>query len=116
MTEFCRQLGCPSEILQAIGDLKCSTCAENQDPKIARPSSIHDHGDFGDVVAIDGITWTNKMGQQYNIYHMLDQSTCITLPWLLVHMMLNRPYMRFTRGGFNGPDLQVYYAWMQGQN
>ena len=75
LTEFCRQLGCPSEILQAIGDLKCSTCAENQDPKIARPSSIHDHGDFGDVVAIDGITWTNKMGQQYNIYHMLDQST-----------------------------------------
>jgi len=75
LTEFCRQLGCPSEILQAIGDLKCSTCGENQDPKIARPSSIHDHGDFGDVVAIDGITWTNKLGQQYNIYHMLDQST-----------------------------------------
>ena len=75
LTEFCRQLGCPSEILEAIGELKCSTCAENQDPKIARPSSIHDHGDFGDVVSIDGITWTKKMGQQYNIYHMLDQST-----------------------------------------
>lgn len=26
LVEFCRQLGCPSEILNAIGDLKCSTC------------------------------------------------------------------------------------------
>ena len=66
LTEFCRQLGCPSEILQAIGNLKCSTCAENQPPKIARPSSLHEQGDLGDVVAMDGITWSNKSGQQYH--------------------------------------------------
>ena len=75
LAEFCRQLGCSSDIVQAIGDLKCSTCAENQVPKIARPSAIHDQGDFGDVVSVDGLTWTNKAGQQYHIYHFIDQST-----------------------------------------
>ena len=75
LTEFCRRLGCSSEILEAIGDLKCSTCVENQVPKIARPGSIHEHGDFGDVVSVDGLTWTNKAGSQFHIYHVLDQST-----------------------------------------
>ena len=75
LTEFCRQLGCEKQILSAIGDLRCSTCIENQVPKLARPSSIHEHGDFGDVVAVDGVTWTNSSGQQYHVYHFLDQST-----------------------------------------
>ena len=61
--------------LEAIGDLKCSTCVENQVPKIARPGSIHEHGDFGDVVSVVGLTWTNKAGSQFHIYHVLDQST-----------------------------------------
>ena len=44
-------------------------------PRIARPSTIHEHGDFGDVIAMDGITWTNKQGEQYHFYHFVDQST-----------------------------------------
>ena len=58
-----------------IGDLKCSTCVENQVPKIARPESSHEHRDFGDEVSVDGLTWTNKAGNQFHIYHVLDQST-----------------------------------------
>ena len=75
LVEFCRQLKCPERILQAIPDLQCSTCKETQMPRIARPSTIHEHGDFGDVIAMDGITWTNKQGEQYHFYHFVDQST-----------------------------------------
>ena len=75
LVEFCRQLKCPERILQAIPDLQCSTCKETQMPRIARPSAIHEHGDFGDVIAMDGITWTNKQGEQFHFYHFLDQST-----------------------------------------
>lgn len=55
--------------------MKCSTCVENQAPKIARPEPIHEHRDLGDEVSVDGLTWTNKAGNQFHIYHVLDQST-----------------------------------------
>ena len=73
--EFCKQLGCPTEIIQAIPDLKCSTCVETRAPAISRPSAIHPTGDFGDVIAMDGITWTNSQGSQFHFYHFLDQSS-----------------------------------------
>ncbi len=73
--EFCKQLGCPPEIIQAIPDLKCSTCVETRAPAISRPSTIHPTGDFGDILAMDGITWTNSQGSQFHFYHFLDQST-----------------------------------------
>ena len=75
LVEFCRQLGCPDRFLHAIPDLKCSTCAEVSRPKISRPSAIHESVDFGEVVSMDGITWTNEKGQTFHIYHMIDQST-----------------------------------------
>ena len=56
-------------------DLKCSTCLENSVPAISRAGAIHEAGDFGDVISIDGVTWTKKTGTQFYIYHMLDQST-----------------------------------------
>lgn len=73
--EFCKQLGCPSEIIQAIPDLRCSTCVETRAPSISRPSAIHPTGDFGDVLAMDGITWTNSQGSQFHFYHFVDQTT-----------------------------------------
>lgn len=72
---FCQQLQCSEEILKAIQDLKCSTCQETQPPRQARPSAIHDARDFGDMISIDGITWTGQEGQQYHFVHMLDHST-----------------------------------------
>ena len=75
LVDFCRQLKCPEQILQAIPDLQCSTCKELQMPKAARPGAIHEHGDFGDVISMDGITWTNQKGDQFHFYHFIDQST-----------------------------------------
>ena len=75
LIEFCRQLGCPDQILQAIGELKCSTCLEQKAPTVSRPSAIHDSCDFGDIVSMDGVTWTNADGQQFHFYHFVDQST-----------------------------------------
>eukprot|EP00434_Breviolum_minutum_P029213 symbB.v1.2.025839.t2/scaffold2536.1/size76742/5 len=75
LTEFCRQLGCPERILHAIPDIRCSTCAEAGRPKISRPSAIHETVDFGEIVSMDGITWSNAQGQSFNIYHMICQGT-----------------------------------------
>ena len=75
LTEFCRQLQCPEHISKAIGDLRCSTCQETKGPVISRPSAIHEPCDFGDIVSMDGITWTNSNGEQYHFYHFIDQST-----------------------------------------
>ena len=75
LVEFCRQLKCPPHILQAIPEIRCSTCAETSRPRIARPSAIHEPFDFGSVVSMDGILWTNKQGEKFHFYHFVDQST-----------------------------------------
>ena len=75
LTEFCRQLQCPDRILKAIRDIQCSVCQESRGPVISRPSAIHEPCDFGDVVSMDGITWTNSQGSQFHFYHFLDQGT-----------------------------------------
>ena len=72
---FCKQLGCPDELLQAIPDLRCSTCMETSMPKGSRTSAIHDPADFGDIVSMDEIVWTNSSGEQFRFYHFVDQST-----------------------------------------
>lgn len=75
LMNFCRQIQCPEAIVQGVADLKCSTCLENKAPNIARPSAIHETQDFGDVVSMDGISWTNQKGQNFHFYHFVDQST-----------------------------------------
>eukprot|EP00435_Cladocopium_sp_Y103_P014229 s1308_g3.t1 len=75
LSAFCKQLGCPPEVLRGIPDLKCSTCIEQQAPRTARPAAIHTPGDFGDVVSMDAVKWTNQSGQQFLFYHFVDQST-----------------------------------------
>ena len=75
LQEFCRQLNCPDRILQAIPDIKCSACAENRMPSVARTAAIHEATDFGEVISMDGVTWTNKSGEQFHFYHFVDQAT-----------------------------------------
>eukprot|EP00435_Cladocopium_sp_Y103_P062589 s281_g24.t1 len=75
LQRFCQQLGCPSHLQQAIPDLRCSTCLETSQPKLARPSAIHDPVDFGDIVSMDEIVWSNKEGERFRFYHFIDQST-----------------------------------------
>jgi hypothetical protein len=75
LLEFCKQLGCPTEIQNGIRELKCSTCQEQQTPQIARPAAIHAPGDFGDVISMDAVKWTNQQGEQFVFYHFVDQST-----------------------------------------
>ena len=72
---FCQQLGCQPEIVEALDDLRCSTCVETKSPELAKPSAIHPPLDFGDVVGMDGIKWTNRVGQQFFCYHFVDQGT-----------------------------------------
>lgn len=75
LQEFCRQLNCPDKILQAIPDIKCSACIENRTPSVARTAAIHEATDFGEVLSMDGVTWTNKVGEQFHFYHFVDQAT-----------------------------------------
>ena len=75
LAEFCKQLQCPEHLLKAIHDLRCSTCQETRGPVVSRPSAIHETCDFGDVVSMDGITWTNQNGDHFHFYHFIDQST-----------------------------------------
>ena len=75
LTEFCRQLQCPDHLVRAISDIRCSTCQETKGPVISRPSALHENCDFGDIVSMDAVTWTNSQGSQFHFYHFLDQST-----------------------------------------
>eukprot|EP00435_Cladocopium_sp_Y103_P008614 s6522_g2.t1 len=70
-----RNQGCRPELFQAVYDMKCSTCAASQKPRIARPSTFKDALDFNDKVFVDGITWTSKAGISFHFYHFLDQAT-----------------------------------------
>ena len=75
LTEACRQLNCSSKIINALSDLRCSTCVENQRPSIPRVSALKSEGDFGDSISVDGITWSNHNGNQFHFYHFLDHHT-----------------------------------------
>ena len=75
LAEACRHLNCSSEIINSLSDLKCSTCLENQRPSIPRASALKSEGDFGDSISMDGITWSNRSGQQFHFYHFLDHHT-----------------------------------------
>ena len=81
MQAFCKQVGCPHEMLQALHDMRCSTCIESKGPQIPRSSAIHEERDFGDVVSVDGVTWTNKSGKQFHCYHFVDHSTTFQTAW-----------------------------------
>jgi transposase InsO family protein len=70
-----RNQGVRPEVSQAVFDMKCATCASQQKPKIARPSTLKHELDFNDKVFIDGVTWKSKTGKMFHFYHILDQAT-----------------------------------------
>ena len=98
LAEFCRQLGCTPDIIAAIPELKCSTCLETSSPTIARPSAIHPENDFGDVIAMDGVTWTNQNGTDFYIYHIIDQSTSFHTAVLATTHSSDQAIKALTRG------------------
>eukprot|EP00435_Cladocopium_sp_Y103_P057532 s1428_g19.t2 len=55
--------------------MRCSTCHEHQAPRLARTAVLHQPCDFGTVVSMDAVKWTNSQGQQFLFYHFVDQST-----------------------------------------
>ena len=70
-----RAQGARPELTQAVFDMRCTTCAAHQKPKVARPSTFKSELDFNDKIFIDGITWTNKTGKSFHFYHIIDQAT-----------------------------------------
>ena len=70
-----RDQGWPQEAIEAIKDLKCSACFENQKPKIARPSHLSKAREFNELIMIDGVEWTCSSGNQFYFYHVLDSGT-----------------------------------------
>ena len=70
-----RQQGFRPEIVRAALELKCSICQAKTEPKHARPSTLKDDLDFNDRISIDGLKWTNKSGQTFHIYHVIDWAT-----------------------------------------
>eukprot|EP00435_Cladocopium_sp_Y103_P018074 s4573_g4.t1 len=70
-----RSQGYRAEVARAALDLRCSVCQEHGNPKIARPSSLRDEGDFNDRICIDGLSWNSKSGKQFHVYHVVDWST-----------------------------------------
>eukprot|EP00435_Cladocopium_sp_Y103_P041817 s1270_g11.t1 len=75
LSSILRAQGYRAEIAQAALELKCSTCQENQQPKLARRSSLRDELDFNDRVCMDGFYWTNSAGTKFHVYHIVDWST-----------------------------------------
>ena len=70
-----RDQGWLSETVDSLSDLHCPTCFERQRPKIARPSHVHEPREFNDLISIDAVEWTNKNGDQFLFYHILDSAT-----------------------------------------
>ena len=70
-----RQQGFRKECIDAIPDMRCSTCEVTSKPKCSRPSVLKDPMDFNDKIAVDCIKWTNKAGLGFHIMHIIDHGT-----------------------------------------
>eukprot|EP00435_Cladocopium_sp_Y103_P045882 s225_g13.t1 len=111
--EFCNQLKCPEEFLPAMPDMHCSTCKETQQPKVTRPAAIHEPMDFGEVISMDGITWTNRKGDQFHVYHFIDQATSYHSAVCSVSRSAIRAERNFLQGWLQwagAPSLVVFDA------
>ena len=63
------------DMVKAALELKCSICAASSAPKHQRPGSLKPLLDFNHRIYMDGIVWTNKQGQSYQLYHVVDAGT-----------------------------------------
>ena len=70
-----KQQGFRPEAIDAVDDFRCSTCLENQAPRISRPAAMKDSLDFNDRVSMDGVAWKNKDGNVFHFYHLIDHGT-----------------------------------------
>lgn len=70
-----KKQGCRPGAIDAIDDIRCSTCLEQQAPKISRPSALKEPMDFNDKISMDGISWKNKGGAVFYFYHVIDYSS-----------------------------------------
>ena len=67
--------GHPSRIVEAARQYQCSTCLEGKHESLARPATLGDPLDFNDRVSMDALIFTNSVGQQFRVYHMVDHGT-----------------------------------------
>ena len=63
------------EMVRAAAELKCSVCAAHAAPKHQRPSHLKELLDFNYRVYLDGIKWTNRAGESFQLYHIVDAGT-----------------------------------------
>ena len=57
LAQVLRQQGYPSHFIKGLEDMKCSTCVQQQAPKIQRPATLKSELDFGDKLMVSpGIT------------------------------------------------------------
>jgi hypothetical protein len=63
------------EVIRAALELRCTVCSACAAPKHQRPGSLKNLLDFNHRVYMDGIKWTNKSGQSFQFYHVLDAGT-----------------------------------------
>ena len=75
LSTLLRSQGFRAELAQAALELKCSTCQEQQQPRLARPGSIRDELDFNDRICMDEFDWTNKDGTVFRVFHVVDWAT-----------------------------------------
>ena len=73
------QQGIDHRYVQAVQDLRCSSCQESKGPVLSKVATIHEPLDFNAIVSIDGVKWTNKEGKQFFFYHCVDHATCFQM-------------------------------------
>ena len=104
---FLRECKFSGAIVEAVEELHCPTCHELQKPKIGRPAAIHPVREFGERVAIDGVTWTSAKGVQMRApTTMLEQ-----FPRTRMLTLLCRP---LNLCGSHGPDPWLSYSLTPG--
>ena len=62
-------------MVKAALELRCSICAASAGPKHQRPGRLKPLLDFNHRIYFDGIKWTNKQGQGFQLYHVVDAGT-----------------------------------------
>lgn len=70
-----KRYGWSDRTAAACTDFVCSTCMEQQLPKIARPGKLSQPRDFNDQISFDGAEWRDPKGEVYSFYHFIDSAT-----------------------------------------
>ena len=63
------------EMVRAALELKCAVCAAHGAPKHQRPATLKPLLDFNYRIYMDGVKWTNKDGESFQFYHIVDAGT-----------------------------------------